>query len=292
MRDGVQIGFVVATYPEGNSIDVILDRDGSRLSNVQVMVPAGSDKTGVVDLPDIGLPADESRWDFQSKPETLVRAVIAAFQGSIPICLGFILPQVNQISFKQKNRRIMRHASDVYTSIDKDGNFELFHPSGTYLRIATSSAHEDLAGTDFDKRWAIEKNTDKAVHVHLGVSNAGSSVASVDIDPNGKIAIQCDSDISIDVGGKADISVQGTTTVTAHGNTQVDVTGTAKVTSSGAMELKGSSIKLDGPTTITGAVTAQSTITATGDVVGAGKSLSTHVHSGVQTGGGVSGPPV
>lgn len=40
-----------------------------------------------------------------------------------------------------------------------------------------------------------------------------------------------------------------------------------------------------------GAVTANSTITATGEVKGKGIPLSTHKHTGVQTGGGTSGPP-
>ena len=57
-------------------------------------------------------------------------------------------------------------------------------------------------------------------------------------------------------------------------------------------------IQLQGAVTITstlhveGAQTNDSTITASGDVSGQGTSLHTHRHSGVQTGGGTSGPPV
>lgn len=57
-------------------------------------------------------------------------------------------------------------------------------------------------------------------------------------------------------------------------------------------------IQLQGAVTITstlhveGAQTNDSTITASGDVKGQGTSLHTHIHSGVQTGGGNSGPPV
>lgn len=43
---------------------------------------------------------------------------------------------------------------------------------------------------------------------------------------------------------------------------------------------------------ITGDVNCDKTVTATTDVVGGGKSLKTHVHSGVQTGGGNTGAPV
>lgn len=43
---------------------------------------------------------------------------------------------------------------------------------------------------------------------------------------------------------------------------------------------------------ITGNVNVDQTVTATTDVVGGGKSLKSHVHSGVQSGGSNSGPPV
>jgi phage baseplate assembly protein gpV len=39
-------------------------------------------------------------------------------------------------------------------------------------------------------------------------------------------------------------------------------------------------------------VTVQGSIAVTGDVTAGGKSLTTHVHSGVQPGAGNSGPPV
>lgn len=42
----------------------------------------------------------------------------------------------------------------------------------------------------------------------------------------------------------------------------------------------------------TGNITVTGTLTATTDVVGGGKSLKTHVHSGVQTGGSNTGAPV
>jgi hypothetical protein len=42
---------------------------------------------------------------------------------------------------------------------------------------------------------------------------------------------------------------------------------------------------------ITGNVNCDKTVTGSTDVVGGGKSLKTHVHTGVQTGGGISGPP-
>lgn len=71
-----------------------------------------------------------------------------------------------------------------------------------------------------------------------------------------------------------------------------------RFTSAGEVEIKPASkvtiigkLDVQGDTAITGDVTVSKTLTATTDVVGAGKSLKGHLHTGVQTGGGVSGPP-
>lgn len=273
MHDSLLIGYVVATYPEGFSIDVRLE-DGSRLSNVQVTVPAGSSDTGIADLADIGMPADESRWELKGNPARYMRAVLAIFRG-VPLCIGFLMPQENQISFAQKNRRVMRHASDVYTSIDKDGNTELYHPSGTFLRIGTAAAHEDLTGTDFDKKWAIAKNTDKAVHVQLTVANAGEVMATVNIDPSGNISIQHAGNLTVQTDGNAGVTVGG--------NATIDVEGTADLTAA--------SLAINCDTTITGNLQVNGDVDATGDVTADGVSLHDHLTTGVTAGAGVSGPP-
>lgn len=56
--------------------------------------------------------------------------------------------------------------------------------------------------------------------------------------------------------------------------------------------IKAPSNEIDGPLHVTGIVTTDQSITATGEVTGNGIHLSTHEHSGVQTGSGTSGPPV
>jgi phage baseplate assembly protein gpV len=65
-------------------------------------------------------------------------------------------------------------------------------------------------------------------------------------------------------------------TVTVQGNLQVN----GGISLTGHMSGSGGNINIDG------------TVIATGNITGAGTSLHTHEHSGVQTGGGTSGPPV
>lgn len=50
-------------------------------------------------------------------------------------------------------------------------------------------------------------------------------------------------------------------------------------------------VTITGPVSINGDVTVTGTLTASEDVVGGGKSLKTHRHTGVQAGGGISGAP-
>ncbi|HEX7642025.1 MAG TPA: hypothetical protein VF472_07400 [Burkholderiaceae bacterium] len=286
LADSIAIGIVVATYPEGQSIDVLLPEDGSRLSNIQVMVPAGSSDTGLLDLPDIGAASDDSRWNITLPVERSLRAVLASYRG-IPVCIGFLLPQVSEMTFQRKNFRVDRHASDVYSTINANGDMETYHPSGTYFRIGTSPAHEDLTSQDYDKKWAIDQNTHTAVHVHLVVANAGNVVATVDIDSAGNIGLQNVGNLGASIGGDLNATVSGA----------------SSINSQGSMTLTAPEITLNGPVTINGAtqangaVTGSSTITAptlngTTDIKFGGKSGVLHQHGNVATGSGITSAPI
>jgi hypothetical protein len=295
--NSIGIGFVTAVYPQGQSVDVLMSDDGSRLSNVQVMVPTGSSNTGMVDLPDPGLPSDNTRWEFNTQPERFLRAVIA-FSRSAPVCIGFLMPQVTQMTFKQKNRRIVRHASDVYTTIDDAGNTELYHPSGVYFRIGTNPAHEDLTGQDVDKAWKIARNTGQAVHVHLAALNG----TTFDVDPTGNVTVNvphgtvgltCPAGVTVTapthfignmvVDGTVDINGD----VTIVGNT--GITGNLGV--NGTVTFNGAAVDITATINLTGSMASS------GDIVAGTISLMTHPHfHGTYTAGatavtGLSGLP-
>lgn len=65
--------------------------------------------------------------------------------------------------------------------------------------------------------------------------------------------------------------------------------GTSTVTADGGITLNGP-LTVNGDTTINGEAAVSKTLTAQTDVIGGGKSLTSHTHSGVTTGAGVSGP--
>lgn len=275
--DSCELGLVVATYQKGNSVDVLLD-DGSRLSNVQCLVQSGSDSSGHIDLVSVGGPVDDTRWDPLAKRDRYMRAIIGFYRRQ-PVVLGFLLPQVNQLTFSDDNRRVTRHPSDFYTTVDGKGNFEAFHPSGTYLRIGATPSHEDLTAKDVDKSWSIKNNTDAAVHVHLEVKNAGSTVASIDIDPNGNLAGN--------FIGNADLTVGGTCTINVIGNTVI-TTPNATVHASGSVTLDTPNTHCTGNLVVDGNALVKGALTYQGGMTGSGGSGAALTGNLAVTGGNVT----
>lgn len=78
------------------------------------------------------------------------------------------------------------------------------------------------------------------------------------------------------------------------GNNQIKLTDTQfLITIAGATYDFGSAlVAFNKPLDVTGAITSTTTITATTDVIGGGKSLATHTHGGVQSGGSTTSPPI
>lgn len=179
---------VVAIHPEDHSCDVVILRDGSRLAGVQILSSSASTNTGLNDLvAPAGAPGGD-KWNASQKTGRDIIAIVDWCDGS-PYIEGFLFPQICQMTFAEANRKVDRHASDFYQTIDGKGNVEWSHPSGTYLRIGESPAHEDLTGKDFDKKWAITNNTGTAPHVQLVVASGGAAKCTVNIDPAGNVTV-------------------------------------------------------------------------------------------------------
>jgi len=128
---------------------------------------------------------------------------IVSFMDGIPVCLGFLFPNVSQIMFKDAERKIDRHASDFYTTIDAGANMEMSHPSGAYIRIAESTGHEDLAGKDFDRIWNIKRNKGKGIHVHIQSSDADTFVS---ISPDGIVHVKSSDRVFVEATNEITLS--------------------------------------------------------------------------------------
>lgn len=286
---------VAAVNPQDHSVDLVMVDDGSRYPGVQVLAPTATTNCGYNDLPSVTATAEKFSLTQSTDRDAL--AVVGFMAPTVPVVLGFLWPQVNQVLFADKDRRVVRHASDVYTTTDAHGNFELYHPSGTYLRIGTDPGHEDLTGKDFDGNWKIAKNTDKAVHLKLRVSNAGAEKASLQFDPSGNVTLQCSGNLSAQVGGTTSVDSAGKatlkapevlvdspkTTFTGQVIVQGLLTYTAGMAGSGG---SGNSAAITGNVQVTGNVATTGALTNNGKDVGGGHR---HANSG---GSGTGGTPI
>lgn len=226
---------VVETHPEDNSVDLVMSDDGSRLVGVQVVTYGASTRTGLVDLPEI--PQRANKWDITQRTGQDIEALVGFIQDGNPVVVGFIYPQISQMTFEE-HRRFNRHRSDVYTTIDEDGNIELYHPSGVFIRIAESPGHEDLTNQNYDQNLKLDRNTKRRLYVRVFIPDSGT--------------------FTMDPLGNATLEMVKTITLLADG-------GSLVVRSGG--------------------------VYCSPDVFAGGVSLRTHRHTGVEPGGGISGPP-
>jgi hypothetical protein len=214
----LRLGRVVAIHPEDNSVDIVMTDDGARLAGVQVLASSASTRSGLVDLPVPAQPDEgDAKWDITKVTESDVIAAVAYFDAMrMPVVVGFLYPQINQMLFAEEGRKLDRHHSDVYSAIDKDGNVEWFHPSGTYVRMAVSPEHEDLDGKDFDKKWKTDRNTDKRVSFRLAIKNSDGTKATITIDPDGNVSLAHIGNLNIETSGNAAHTAQ---TITMNADT-------------------------------------------------------------------------
>lgn len=271
----LELAVVVDTHPDDNSVDAVLVRNGGRLVGAQVAGMGASGRTGSIDLPEVKKTGD--KWDItqRDKDGQDVIAVIG-YVGNSPIVLGFLTPQISQMTFDDKRMKFSRHQSDVMSMIDGDGNIQLTHPSGAYVRIGETPDSVDLAGKNADKNLKADRNTDKKVHVRIGLAD---DKVVVTLTPDGDVRLEMKRDLFIEAEGKADIKVTGNVTAEIGGNLSASVEGTTSVNSKGAVNVetdasatvKAQTVTLDTPqTTCTGNLEVQGALSYAGGMTGSG----------------------
>jgi hypothetical protein len=218
----LKLAQVVYFRQGSNTADIKMLENGWPYSRVPIMCETVSSNTGRHELPQPSAVTESSA----GKPADRVMIAVVGMISSdttgagSPVILGFLPPQNRETLFTD-GRCINRLPSDVYVSVDDDGNIEVAHPSGTYIRIGETPGHEDLTGQDFNGAWKIRRNTDKSVHLKISVGSGGSEKASLHIDPDGNLTISASGTASV----QADQVVAQATKITATAD-EVDVTAT------------------------------------------------------------------
>lgn len=212
---------VVACHPEDNSVDLVMCDDGARLSGVPVMSQSASARSGSVDMPEMPNASGDAKWDVTKRHGQDMEALVAVMGRGNPIVVGFIYPQISQMTFEDKKRRFSRHQSDVYHTTDGSGNTEFYHPSGAYVRIAESTGHEDLEKKNFDESLVLDRNKDKQVSIHVQASGGKSSIT---IHVDGTVTINASSKITCNTPllevPNGDVVASGVS-LKGHGHTRV-----------------------------------------------------------------------
>lgn len=273
----LRFGVVVATHPEDHSVDLVMTDDHSRLAGVQVLTSNGNGAYGRNDLYAPEEKSGDAKWDLSKVgPKNPIAAV--DFSGIMPVVTGFRYPQVNQMTFGEKNLRVDRHASEVYSTLNEAGDYEMAWPNGTFIRVGASPDHVDLNGKGTDSKFATEKNTGAATHLRVVLGNGGSVKADLHIDPSGNVTGTFQ--------GKGDLTFIGDVTVNAPNvtvNTQVATVNasesielatplvhcTQALTVDGLLTYKGGMTGSGGGTAaaITGNMTLNGNLTASGSIV-------------------------
>ncbi len=165
----MRLARVVDIHPKENSVDVRMLKDNRRFTSVPVVGLMNTGTTGTVDLaePDLSTGrGEDSKWESVHTDKRDAIAVIGFADGA-PLCLGFIMPPLTEMTLPDelgKERRLSRHASDLYSWIDKEGNSEWCHPSATWMAATESPQKLKLTGKDYDRLWKVKRNVDRALH--------------------------------------------------------------------------------------------------------------------------------
>ncbi len=182
----IRLARVTYAHPGAQKFEAIFLDTGDYVRDVQVMTPYGGTDFGYTT--GVPFPDEEGHDPNMTENDADVRhivAVIACLQG-MNICLGYLYPQITQMAFTRsdKNRLIERHPSDTYRTIADDGDMDLVHPGGAYIRMGEGESPDTLEGRDYDGVWKIKRNKDKSVTITLA-----SREAQMRLTPDGRILL-------------------------------------------------------------------------------------------------------
>lgn len=279
-------GIVVATHPEDHSVDLVMS-DGRRMVGVQVMTSNGSSRSGVFDMP--AVPVKKDKWDI-SKETGQDQIAIVDFVDGLPVVVGFLFPQVSQMTLDDPKTRMTRHQSDVIEMLDGNGNYQYMHPAGAAVIIGESVMRPIIANKNTDKNLKVDKNLNRRVHIFLGTKEDASNLKLLD---TGNAILHGDMLAKMD---STYVTLDATVRVFLKGpDILIEASKGVKIKAP-KIELEATDeIKMTAPSIILDATTVSvpngSVDVPNGDVNASGISLKDHTHSGVITGPMSTGAP-
>ncbi len=172
---------VVAVHARRRTVDLVMNDNGARVADVQVISSHASSDSGGWDIPAVPLPGSEANPDTLAANGRNMVATVGMIGGR-HVVTGFLPTQGTEMAFTEDNRAVHRHPSGAYVTTAPDGSMELFHPSGAFLRIGTGG-HQDLAEVSADGNWSIPAG---AAPPQITLETAGFTLT---ILPNGATSL-------------------------------------------------------------------------------------------------------
>ena len=222
---GIKCGKVIGAKPEEKTVDVVL-LTGGVFYGCKVLAPMATTSTGLSYLPKMHLDKEpsESGYDIaKAYGKRDIFAIIAFIegQGGVPVVIGFLFPEKNQLSFPfigYENQKLDRHESDRYHRIvgdtvaslggeDVAGLEETRYPDNSFMKVypdGGSKGLENISTGVLDQEetpFKVKKEERKGFYFQH------SSGSAVHIDPDGQIKISHHKGTWLSIGtNDADIS--------------------------------------------------------------------------------------
>jgi hypothetical protein len=171
---------------------------------------------------------------------------IAAFIGedyNNAVILGFLFPKETMLSIPDYGLYLFRHESDVMWMIRADGTAQMYHPSGSIIKIGSNDSNEmseslmiPTKADSFNVRDTADYNDRKETNLfikwHAGqsiiLSNDGNVLIGTDQD-NALITITKDGIVGINTKKQVQIVSETDINLTATGDVNVNATGKAVI---------------------------------------------------------------
>jgi hypothetical protein len=151
---------------------------------------------------------------------------VVAYSGGIknPVVVGFLPPKQTEMSIPEFGLYLFRHESDVVSLIRADGTVELYHPSGSYLKIGETDVQ--MVSSDIEaeglypskaKAFRVKDsarfNEISKMNLYLRFWNG----QKITLNSEGSILIETDnSTINITKEGNLTINNSGSTTISSN----------------------------------------------------------------------------
>jgi len=193
-----------------------------------------------------------------------------------------IVEVVTQSSTEANGHILIQHKTGAKVNIDSDGKISIYTPTNDISIEATNGdINLNAKNINLTASESITTTSTLATTVVAGGLASITAGGAATITAGGAATITAGGVFSAASGGLASITAGGAFTATA--GSYMDLTALAGILN---IEIS-NSISIDTP-----AIYSTGTLDTTGQIVGAGIGLDTHVHEGVQPGGGTTSQPI